>query len=159
MNTNKLEEVDLKKISEQLHNIDYIKIRNEIINGTNINLVINAIKYCEILNIDLKTNNNQLFRLACFYGRYEVVDLLLNSGKINPNDFFSGIGIDTGLFFGLFAAVLKNRINVVELLLNHPVVDPFIMNNAAFKLALTKNQTEIIKLFIKNEKFVKFLLQ
>ena len=111
------------------------------------------IRYCQLGNLEkvneyLETSLHYIsyaLYVASTNGQISIVDRLLQSNCVDPPDkeIFTYNDI-------LIYTISKNYVEIVDLLLKDPRVDPSVNNNQAIRIAKSNDQIEIVDLLIKD---------
>lgn len=91
--------------------------------------------------IDPSINNNEAVCLASFYGRSEILELLMSDPRVDPtvNDNIS-----------IACASMNGHPDTIKILLKNSKVDPTVHNNYALRMAIANKHSTVVDLLMKH---------
>lgn len=122
-----------KKINSSCDNIFLLKYYSELGSASAVETLL---KDSTISKEDL----NFALLKSCYYGHENVVKILLNDCRSDPESYL------------LTFAIQGNQPKIVELLLKNNKINPNYMNNYAVKLAIIYGNLEIVKILLKDKR-------
>lgn len=90
---------------------------------------------------DPSSNESEVLRWACFYGREKAVSLLLKDGRVDPSAYDNGI---------IGYATNSKNLNIIKMLLKDKKVDPSANNYYSIYNAWSLGEPDIVRELLKH---------
>lgn len=169
---------DYVDIINLLINDERVKKDSNLIDCLILSIERNHIKTCRLLSnhkkVEIQYNKNHCFRIACLYGRYELVIEMLKNKNVNPSDHDNAalkaasknghdkvvsillkhnkVDPSSGQCESLIKACRHGHTNTVAILLKDERVDPTVKKNKPLRVAFSRGHVDIVKILLDDKR-------